>query len=150
MTKVRAMVGAVLGLVFLGCGGGDGAGADSDAQSGEVASTESVKPAGPAATGTVIEVKMITDEKGNYFQPAEIEAKPGDVLHFVLVSGAHNFHIPAETNAGKTGLPGPSEILQLPGQTWDYTVALAPGHYNFQCDPHAALGMVGMLEVEDD
>lgn len=29
-------------------------------------------------------------------------------------------------------------------------VSLAPGDYYFQCDPHALLGMVGKLEVEDE
>jgi plastocyanin len=24
------------------------------------------------------------------------------------------------------------------------------GHYYYQCDPHALLGMVGRIEVEDD
>jgi plastocyanin len=29
-------------------------------------------------------------------------------------------------------------------------ISFGPGEYYFQCDPHAALGMVGELEVEDD
>ena len=45
---------------------------------------------------------------------------------------------------------GMSEFLQLPGQTYELLVALAPGKYFFQCDPHALLGMVGRLEVEDE
>jgi plastocyanin len=40
-------------------------------------------------------------------------------------------------------------MLQLPGQTLDVPVTMKPGHYFFQCDPHALLGMVGHLEVED-
>jgi plastocyanin len=43
-----------------------------------------------------------------------------------------------------------SEFLQLPGQTYEYVVSLAPGKYYFQCDPHALLGMIGHLEVEDE
>ncbi len=104
----------------------------------------------PAATGTVIEIKAITDEKGNRFEPAEVEARPGDVLRVVLVSGVHNIHFLPDSNPGKTGLPPAGDMLQLPGQTFDVPITFAPGDYYFQCDPHAALGMVGKLEVEDD
>jgi plastocyanin len=40
-------------------------------------------------------------------------------------------------------------MLQLPGQTYDVLVNFPKGKYYFQCDPHAALGMKGHLEVED-
>ncbi|HET8623462.1 MAG TPA: plastocyanin/azurin family copper-binding protein [Gemmatimonadales bacterium] len=119
----------------------------------EPATTESAPAAAaaPAApTGSVIAIKMISDDKGNYFEPKEVEAKPGDVLRLTLVSGVHNFHFPAEKNPGVQGLPPATELLQLPGQTLDVPVTLTPGEYFFQCDPHAALGMTGELEVEDD
>ena len=103
-----------------------------------------------AATGNVIEIKAITDDAGNRFEPNEIEAKRGDVLRVVLVSGVHNINFLADSNPGVAGLPGPSEMLQLPGQTHDVPITFGPGEYYFQCDPHAALGMVGELEVEDD
>jgi hypothetical protein len=35
------------------------------------------------------------------------------------------------SNPGKSGLPPASDLLQIPGQTWDFTVALAEGHYIF-------------------
>jgi plastocyanin len=103
-----------------------------------------------APTGRVITVEMHTDGTGNYFKPRDIEARPGDVVRFVLVSGVHNVNFLPDSNRGRAGLPPASDYLQLPGQTWDYIVALAPGEYYFQCDPHALLGMVGQLEVEDD
>jgi plastocyanin len=105
-------------------------------------------PAAPAPTGTVVEVKAITDDKGNRFEPAEVEAKPGDVLRVVLVSGVHNIHFLPDSNPGKSGLPEPSDMLQLPGQTVDVAITFGTGEYYFQCDPHAALGMIGKLEVE--
>jgi len=104
----------------------------------------------PAATGNVIEIKAITDDAGNRFEPNEIEAKRGDVLRVVLVSGVHNINFLADSNPGVAELPGPSDMLQLPGQTHDVPITFGPGEYYFQCDPHAALGMVGELEVEDD
>ena len=119
----------------------------------EPATTETspAAAAAPAApTGSVIVIKMITDDKGNYFEPKEVEARPGDVLRLTLVSGVHNLHFPAEKNPAVQGLPPATELLQLPGQTLDVPVTLKPGKYFFQCDPHAALGMTGELEVEDD
>ena len=138
---------AFLGLGFVvalgACGSQEAAAAGGE--EGAAAATES---AAAEATGTVIEVKMITDDKGNYFEPANITARPGDVLRFTLVSGVHNVSFPAASNAGASGLPEMSPYLQLPGQTHDVAVSLAAGEYAFQCDPHAALGMVGTLTVQ--
>jgi plastocyanin len=104
----------------------------------------------PDPGGKVIEVDMMTDEQGNNkFDPKEIEAHQGDVIRFTLKTGVHNVDFLADSNAIKTGLPGASALLQLPGQTADLKVTLAPGKYYFQCDPHAALGMKGKLEVEE-
>ena len=103
----------------------------------------------PDAGGKVIEVHMMTDEQGNNkFEPNEIEAHQGDVIRFTLKTGVHNVDFLADSNTVKAGLPAASALLQLPGQTADLKVGLAPGKYYFQCDPHAALGMKGRLEVE--
>ena len=130
-------------LFALACGGErspDGAPADAPVPGGSDV---------PAAEGKVIEIKLITDEQGNRFEPAAIEAEQGDILRLVLVTGVHNLHFLPDSNPGATGLPPASEMLQLPGQTVDIPVTMKPGHYFFQCDPHALLGMVGHLEVED-
>lgn len=118
----------------------------------------SAAPAAPAVAGgpqtpapgrQVIVVELVTDEKGNYYNPAEIEAHQGDVIRFTLKMGVHNVNFLADSNSIKTGLPPVSDMLQLPGQTYDLLVNLPEGEYYFQCDPHAALGMKGKLEVED-
>ena len=124
--------------------------ADTKAPPATTTSESTPAVAAVKPSGRVITIDMISDEKGNYFKPAELEAHRGDVLRFVLKSGVHNVHFAPEANPGKSGLPPASDFLQIPEQTWDFTVALAPGHYTFQCDPHAALGMVAKLEVEDD
>lgn len=113
------------------------------------AEQNAVETAPPAAAGDTIEIKAISDEIGNRFEPTDVEAHRGDILRVTLVSGVHNIHFPPETNPGATGLPPASDMLQLPGQTVDIPLTFAPGHYNFQCDPHAALGMLGKLEIED-
>ena len=115
----------------------------------DTAKREEAKPAATAGTGKTILVEAYTDANGNYFKPNKIEAHKGDVVHFVLKSGVHNVHFLADSNPGKTGLPPASDMLQLPDQTYDVKVTFGEGHYYFQCDPHAALGMIGHLEVED-
>jgi plastocyanin len=116
-------------------------------------------PSVPAATGAqtpdpgrkVITIEMTTDEKGvNKFTPAKFEAHRGDVLRFTLVAGVHNVHFLADSNPPGVALPPASALLQLPGQTVDVKVTWAPGKYYFQCDPHALLGMIGRVEVEDE
>lgn len=103
-----------------------------------------------AASGDTILVEMWTDGTGNYFKPNKIEAHPGDVVRYVLKAGVHNVNFLPDSNTIKTGLPKPSDMLQLPEQTYDLVVSMAPGDYYFHCDPHAALGMKGELEVEKD
>lgn len=142
MARIRFALSTIL-MLTLACGGertSDGSPAEAPAGGATAA---------PAADGDVIEIKLITDEQGNRFEPAEIEAEQGDILRLVLVSGVHNLHFLPDSNPGATGLPPASDMLQLPGQTFDIPVTMKAGHYFFQCDPHALLGMVGHLEVED-
>jgi len=125
--------------------------------SGEKKAPESVTTPGaatlpveatPGPGGKYIEIAMTTDDKGSYFKPNEIEAKVGDVLRFKLVVGVHNVDFLPDSNGGKSGLPPVSGMLQLPGQTQDILLNFGTGHFYFQCDPHAALGMRGRVEVE--
>jgi plastocyanin len=119
-------------------------------EEGEHESQERAQQSGaPAATGDTITIEAYSDATGNYFKPNDIEAHQGDVLHFVLKSGVHNVHFLPDSNTIKTGLPPASDMLQLPDQSYDLVVNLQEGHYYFQCDPHAMLGMKGKLEVED-
>jgi plastocyanin len=145
MTRFYRMLALPIALLGAACG-------DDKHDADDAAPGNAPASAAPAVdpTGKTIKIQMVTDEKGNYFAPAEIEAHRGDMLQFVLKIGVHNVNFLADSNPGKTGLPSPSEFLQLPGQTWDYLVTLSPGKYVFQCDPHAALGMIARLEVEDE
>lgn len=138
-----------LGLLLFalaGCGG-EGTTQAADASDDPAATAAPAEPAATAEpTGAVIEVKMLTDDLGNNrFEPEHVTAKKGDVIRFVLGTGVHNFHF-IEGPAGAT-LPPVGQYLQLPGQTEDLVVDLPAGDYKYQCDPHAALGMVGELTV---
>ena len=142
-TNIAAALAAV--VLMAACGGGDAPAPAGDAGTPAPAAAPAV-----AATGDTIIVEMITDGDGNIFKPAEIEAEPGDVIRYTLVSGVHNVHFLPDSNPGVPNLPAASEMLQLPGQTYDVTVSMAPGRYFYQCDPHALLGMVGHVVVKAD
>lgn len=154
LRKIFALAALGAGLLAAGCGGDTEGGRAVGVNGGGASAAEAVssEPSGGAVTptGRVIEVKMITDGEGNYFEPADFEVRQGDLVRFVLVSGVHNVSFPAAENKGKSGLPAPSDYLQLPGQTFDLLVTMEPGRYFYQCDPHAALGMVGHIEVASD
>jgi len=148
--RVRAGVpGAFLFVAMaLACGGGEEAEHEED-EPEEAAVAGG--PVQPAPGGKIITVEMITDEKGNnVFRPAEFEAHKGDVIRYTLVVGVHNVNFLPDSNPGVAGLPGPAPMLQVPGQTFDVLVTWDPGRYTFQCDPHALLGMIGHVKVEDD
>jgi len=134
------------------CGGNAPASGASAAASPSVAAPATPAAAGPQtpdAGRRVITVQLIADDKGSRFEPNEIEAHRGDVIRFTLSLGVHNVDFLPDSNPDAQGLPAPSDMLQLAGQTYDVKVTFPKGHYYFQCDPHAALGMRGHLEVED-
>ena len=144
MRSVLRLGVAMVVAVLVGCAEkNEGSAPEQDDDT--AAATETAAP-----QGKVIEVKLISDDTGNRFEPNAIEADRGDVLRLTLVSGVHNLSFPPDKNPGASGLPEASPMLQLPGQTHDVPLNFAPGHYAFQCDPHAALGMTGTLEIEDD
>ena len=146
ISSVRRVSLVAAALTFVACGG-DASKSPANTPSASAPTPGASKA--PAPTGRSITIEMTSDEKGNYFKPNEIEAKPGDVLHFVLVTGVHNVHFLADSNPGATDLPPASAFAQLPGQATDIPVTMAPGKsYYFQCDPHAALGMKGHVKVE--
>ena len=99
----------VLSLLALGACGDKAAAPAPPAGEAPSAESPSIAP-----TGTVVEVKAITDDQGNRFEPSEVEVKPGDVLRVVLVSGVHNISFPADQNPGAVGLPGRAPCRRSP------------------------------------
>ena len=152
MNKKFSALGSRLSALVIAAGIIAACSGDSGGSAGSTSGAAPTADAAPSVTptGKVIIVEMYTDGTGNYFKPKDIEAHRGDIVRFVLKSGVHNVNFLPDSNPGKTGLPKASDFLQLPGQEFDVLVSMAPGHYYFQCDPHALLGMVGKLEVEDE
>lgn len=151
-TYAPSLLGTVA-LALIGCGGGGADRADTSKAAAPATSSAatSAGPQTPEPGHQVIVVEALTDEQGNnVFHPATLEAHRGDVLRFTLKSGVHNVHFLPDSNPGRAGLPAASDLLQLPGQTYDVKVTFEPGTYYFQCDPHALLGMKGHVKVEGD
>jgi plastocyanin len=140
---------AAIPIFTVACAQKEKAGSNDQATSAATADA-GASGGGPVAkaTGDTVAVELHSDEKGNYFKPAKFEVHRGDIIRFVLKSGVHNVHFLPDSNPGKANLPPASDMLQLPDQTLDIPVNLESGHYYFQCDPHAALGMIGRVEVE--
>ena len=146
LLSISALASAVM---IAGCSG-DKKESSEDESAEHAATTPGAAGSASAATGDTILIEAWTDGAGSYYKPNKFEAHPGDVLRFVLKVGVHNVNFLPDSNEVKTGLPPASEMMQLPGQTYDLVVSMAPGKYYFQCDPHAALGMKGHLEIESE
>ena len=122
---------------------------DAKGTAGGGSDSATTRPTGIAGTRRAIVVTLTSDATGNSFTPSEIVAERGDTVRFTIGVGVHNVNFLPDSNPGKTGLPKASDMLQLPGQTYDVPVTFANGRYYFQCDPHVLLGMKGHLTVKE-
>jgi plastocyanin len=153
---------AVLGA----CGGGGEAKKDS------VAAATPATGAAPApapgggvakipATGATHTVKMVGDDKGYRFEPADFTIKSGDAVKFIMVTGGpHNVAFDPTTvpAAGKAQLDAnmdqkmaelSSPIMMNPNE--EYTISFGgvpPGSYPYHCTPHLAMNMKGTITVQ--
>jgi pseudoazurin len=92
------------------------------------------------------EIKMLNKgEAGTMvFEPAFVQAQPGDTVTFVATDKGHN----AETI--KDMLPEGAETFKgKMGETITVTLD-APGVYGVKCAPHFGMGMVVLITVGDD
>ena len=127
------------------------------------AATTPAAPAGAMApiTGTTHEVKMVGDDKGYRFEPADIKVKAGDGIKFTMVSGGpHNVAfdpatIPADVKPQLlANMPNQQGELSSPmfmNPNESYTISFAnvkPGQYPFHYTPHLAMGMKGTITVQ--
>jgi plastocyanin len=138
---LAASLGFAALLVSAGCASDSSAATDGSPAAAANSSKSKVTP-----TGVVHEVRMLSG-RGELFEPAELTVKQGDLVRFVLGAGVHNASFPKDQNPSGIELPEATPYLQIPGQAHDMLVELPAGEYNFHCDPHAALGMIGKLTV---
>lgn len=159
--------GAVLvaAVVFVGaCGGGDNKAADTSTAAAPATGATTGATAAPVgaaapATGTVHEVKMVGDERGYRYEPANITIKAGDAIKWTMVSGGpHNvtFQNVAADARSQLSANMPNQISDLsspmllnPNETYQVSFAgVKPGKYDYVCTPHLAAGMTGSVTVQ--
>jgi len=155
-------VALLSGVVLLGaCGGGETPPADT-ATTAAPAATPAPTGAATAApiTGTIHEVKMVGDATGYRYEPATINAKPGDGIKFIMISmGPHNVAFdPATIPADQKdqlfanmpeSMDGNSPMFMTANQEWTLSLGnIKPGKYPFHCTPHLAMNMKGEITVQ--
>lgn len=107
-----------------------------------------------AESDETVEVGMITDNQGSYFDPKGLLIEPGTSVRFVNKSGSHGstaYHpdnddhplrIPEEAT------PWDSGVFTEPDKTYEVTFDIE-GVYDYYCQPHESLGMVGRIIVAE-
>lgn len=154
-------------IMFAACGGGSETQPAAEttpaaAPAAEAAPAAAGAVTAQAATGTTHEIKMIGDDKGYRFEPANITIKQGDAIKFVAVSGfPHNvaFVGTGLTDAVKAQINanlGTARLADLSSQMYlaaneGFTLSFAgipAGKYEYNCTPHLAMNMKGVITVE--
>lgn len=94
---------------------------------------------------SVSQTKHIVEASNTKFTPAELQIVVGDTVEWKNVEGYHN------VNGTQTTYPSnPASFGNSPGNGWTYShVFTVAGTYDYQCDPHVELGMVGKVEVKE-
>lgn len=84
--------------------------------------------------------------QSNFFSPANLTISVGDMVTWNNTGGVHNINGSTGTYPGNPESFGNGAAASAPW-TYSFTFAQA-GSYQYQCDPHAALGMTGTIIVE--
>ena len=88
-------------------------------------------------------VKMLNSGDGGnmIFEPAVIKVSKGDTIHFKAVDMAHN-------SASIEGMIPEGAASWASALSQDVRITLdAEGVYVYQCDPHAMMAMIGVIQV---
>lgn len=104
---------------------------------------------------------MVGDASGYRFEPANLTVKQGDAIKFIMVSGGpHNVAFlnvtdptaKAQLDANMSGQKMAelsSPMLMQPNEAYTISFAKVPaGKYDYQCTPHAAMNMKGVITVQ--
>ena len=101
---------------------------------------------GGAAFAETFEVKMLNkgaDGERMVFEPAFIQAQPGDTIKFIAADKGHN----AEVNTGM--LPDGAEAFKGKINEEIEVTLDTEGVYGVICKPHFAMGMVMIIAIGD-
>lgn len=144
---------------------------DTTSPAGTTTTGSTATPAGGTASGPVAlapitgklhEIRMLGDAQGYRFEPANFTVKQGDGAKFTVVSGPpHNVAfdpatVPADVrpqldaNMGTDKMGELSSSLKMnPGESVTVSFGkIKSGQYPYNCTPHLALGMKGVITVQ--
>jgi plastocyanin len=166
VSRFAALAG--FAVLLSACGGADRQAHDmaQDPLASAAPVTTAAAPDGGTATaapitGTVHEVRMLGDERGYRYEPANITVRAGDGIRFINVNGfPHDVSFAGENipAAGRAQLMAnmpdqraelTSQLFLQPNETYTISFAnVAPGQYPFHCTPHLAMNMRGVITVQ--
>jgi plastocyanin len=88
----------------------------------------------------------VVEVRDSQFDPDELEIVVGDTVEWRNVMGSHN------VNGTQASFPSnPESFGNQVGEGWTLRhVFTTAGNYNYQCDPHVAVGMTGSISVRED
>ncbi|MBA5725627.1 pseudoazurin [Bombella sp. TMW2.1880] len=97
-----------------------------------------------SATAATVDVQMLSHGTHGYsFEPAVVYIHSGDSVHFVPTDKGHNVQsIPGMT-------PDGAEPINVPFSQEKTVQFTKSGLYGYKCLPHASLGMVGLVVVDN-
>ena len=101
------------------------------------------------AEGTVHEIQMLNkhpedSKKRMVYYPLIQVGQPGDTFKFVSADKGHNT-VSVKGMIPEGAEPWRSKLNQ------DFEITLdVPGVYGYQCQPHTAMGMVGLIIIQGD
>ena len=144
-TTIAATVAALtLVLLASACGGG------SSSAGGETTTTEATSTT-EAMTTTEGGPSTSAELDGEVGPGFEIEVKQNGQDAESVAAGTYTLKVEDKSDIHNFHLIGPGvdeEVTSVPFQgEKTATVALKPGTYTYQCDPHASQGMKGTFEV---
>ncbi|WP_267639932.1 plastocyanin/azurin family copper-binding protein [Haloarchaeobius amylolyticus] len=142
--RTTGVVLATAGLA--GCLGSDSEGERTTAEPTEepTDTPTDMEPSGDTGAATV----EVGPEGEYVFTPGTAEpltVSAGTTVTFVWESDTHNIVVTAQPDGADWG---GHEPIENTGFEYEYTFDV-PGTYEYVCEPHEALGMVGELVVEE-
>lgn len=101
---------------------------------------------GGAADAAEFEVRMLNKGEAGpmVFEPAVVQAAPGDTIRFVPTDKSHN------VEAIKGMLPDGVDPFKSRANDEFVLTLTEPGVYGVKCSPHVSMGMVALIQAGGD
>lgn len=124
-------------------GGGEatGNGSDSGNETGGGGNESAGNETGGGGGGATETVNVVD----NAFEPEELSIEPGTTVEWAWQNTANQHNVNPTSQPGEANWEG-----HMPLESGDFSFQSTfdvEGEYEYQCDPHASLGMVGTITV---